>query len=250
MSRHVVPRRSHGAPVLATLAVALVAAAVAPCAAGEVRVIRAPGLAPPPMADRPPERVEIAPKPVAPKKIVPRRFPLVAVEDAATLTAGEFRLVLAGVAPLALDDRCTDAAGTDWPCGGRMLAAERLALRRKPVVCDVPEGAKKGRFETTCHLEPGSAGSPDAAVDLADLIVRKGWARATLGGPLGEAEDEARREGRGLHGPAPRIESLPATLAGADHALPPDLTTAPIGASLPPQTETAPTQTAPMPLSR
>lgn len=250
MSRHAVSRRSHGHPRLAVLAVALLATAVAPSLAGEVRVIRAPGIAPPPTADRPPERVEIAPRPVAPKKIAPRRFPLVAVEDAATLTAGEFRLVLPGVAPLALEERCRDAAGVEWPCGGRMLAAERLALRRKPIVCDVPDGVKKGRFETTCRLEQIAAGSPPTAVDLADLIVRRGWARATPGGPLAEAEDEARRERSGLHGAAPPIETLPASLTATDHTVPPDLTTAPIGAPLPAQTQTAPTQSAPMPLSR
>ncbi len=221
---------------------AVVACMSSPSIAGDVRIIHGPGLAPPPLAEGPRERVEQPAKPVEPRKIVRRRFPLVAYETVGSLAVRDLRLVLLGVAPLAAEERCVDPGGVEWACGGRMLAAARFALRRKPVDCDLPEGMKRGRYETSCRLDDG---------DLGDLVVRRGWARAVRGGPFEEAENEARREGRGLHGSAPAVETLPATLAGGDHALPVDVTTAPLSPSEPigAKRETAPASSTPMPLA-
>lgn len=244
MNRHVLlgPSRSKGHSIRQMLPFAvLLAVAATSSFAGEVRVIRGPGLAPPPVADAPRERIEPVPRPTEPRKIVRRRLPLVAYESTSTLAVGDLRVVLTGVAPLAVDERCVDPAGVEWSCGGRVLAAARFALRRKPVDCDLPDGMKRGRYDTSCSLD---------GVDLADLVVRRGWARAAAGGSLEEAEEEARREGRGLHGNAPPVQALPPNLSGGDHILPADLTTAPLSPQEtgPSKRETAPAPGAPMPL--
>lgn len=208
--------------IAATL-VASVVALAAPATAGEVRVITAPGLPVLPRLDRPPERIEPPPKPVKPSApIVERRMAPVTVADTATLTHARLTLRLVGVVPLARDETCGEGDAA-WNCGRRLLAAMRGFVRLRPVVCLLPSDARLGEHPTRCTL---------GDVDLADRAVRAGWARAEAGGPHGAAEDEARRERRGLWGdapPPPIAEPPPTTAApvGAD-GIPPDPTLAPL----------------------
>lgn len=191
-------------------------------AGGEVRVITAPGVPVFAQPAQPPQRVAPPQRPSAPPaQMVTRRFAPVVVEDAATLMAGGLRLIQPGVAPLGPDETCRDDAGVEWSCGRRMLSALRGFVRMRPVDCDVPKDARRGRFETACRL--GEA-------DFGDVAIRQGWARALPDGPYGAAADEARRERRGLFGPAPTsVPVAPELVADPSSEPPADTTLAPLG---------------------
>jgi len=201
----------------ASLAVLL---AAAPAGRAEVRVITGPGLPVLPRAERPPERVTPPAKPLPPPApIVTRRFAPILVEDAATLVAGGLRLVQPGVVPIAVEETCRDGAEVEWPCGRRALAALRAMVRLRPMECDVPKDAKRGRFETACRL---------GGVDFGEAAVRAGWARAVPGSAYEALAETARREGRGIFGPAPAAPTEAVGPEPASEALPADVTMAPL----------------------
>lgn len=216
-------------------------------AAAEVRVITGRGIPVLPRTEQPPQRIDPPAKPEPPvPATVTRRFAPVTVEDAATLVVGSLRLIQPGVAPIERDTICRDEAGVDWPCGRRLLAALRGLVKVRPMDCEVPEGVKRGRVETTCRLD---------GVDFGDVAVRHGWARAVPGGPYGAAEEEARSMRRGVFGAAPPPPTASPELAADPPAdLPMDVTLAPLGtgeAGRPAaETTTAPARGAPMPLGR
>lgn len=198
------------------MAAAIVAAGAA---RAEVRRIGGPAFTPPTLGGQAPERIEPPARPVPPPPARVTRRTIVAVEDAATLRAGQIDIVLAGVAALGAQETCRDGADVEWPCGRRMVMAMRSAIRLRPVECDLPKEMKRGRIVTRCRLD---------GADLAELVVRRGWARAG-DAELAAAEDDARRAGRGLHGAA-QVASPVATDLGAAPGgdLPPDVTTAPL----------------------
>lgn len=201
--------------------------AIGAAGAGEVRIITGPGVPVLPRPERPPERIEPPPRPVKPAAPIVERRQVMAVEDTATLTHERLRVRLAGVAAVARDETCRDAAGVEWPCGRRMLAGMRAFVRLRPVACPLPSDARAGDHRARCAI---------GDVDLGERAVRAGWARAEAGGGLEAAEAEARREGRGLWGPAPVAATgeptVPADLgraAATGDGVPPDLTLAPLG---------------------
>lgn len=207
---------------LAASGLALLLAASA-AEAGEVRIITAPGLTPPPRFETSPQRVETpaaTPRPAA--AIVDRRLGPVVVEDAATLTARRLRIRLPGIAVSGAEETCHDAAGVEHPCGRRALSALRALLRLRPIVCPLPADARAGLYEARCAFLSGG--------DVGEAFVASGWARATADGPYAAAEAGARAAERGLWGPLPG-ESEPtaaATPPAVDFVPPPDVTTAPL----------------------
>lgn len=233
------PRSRHGGAGARFGLVLLAATVAAEGAQAEVRRIGGPAFTPPTLTPQAPERVEPPARPVPPPPAKVARRTIVAVEDAATLKAGPIDIVLADVAALGAQETCRDGAGVEWPCGRRMVMAMRSAIRLRPVECDLPKEMKRGRIVTRCRLD---------GADLAELVVRRGWARAG-GAELAAAEDEARRERRGLHGaaqvPSPEALDLGAAPSGE---LPPDITTAPLLGGVD-EAPTAPTPTAPAPRS-
>lgn len=191
--------------------------------AGEVRVITAPGLTPPPRFETSPQRVEppsAAPRPAGP--IVERRIGPVVVEDAATLVARRLRIRLPGIAVSGAEETCRDTAGVEHPCGRRALAGLRALLRLRPVTCPLPADARAGLYEARCAFLSGG--------DVGEAFVASGWARAAADGPYAAAEAAARTAERGLWGPLPS-ETEPAATAipeAGDFVPPPDVTTAPL----------------------
>lgn len=214
-------------------------------ARAEVRVISGSGLPVLPHGEQPPQRIEPPTKPAAPPSpIVTRRFAPVVIEDAATLSIGQLRLIQLGVTPLEPDETCRDPAGVEWGCGRRLLAALRGYVRMRPLDCDVPKDAKRGRFEAECRI---------GGITFGEQAVRRGWARATPGGPFEAAEAEARREGLGIFGPAPAATPAPPFEPPVGTGVPADTTMAPLGADgtrVTPETTAAPAPGAPMPLGR
>lgn len=197
------------------------AGAPAPPPAPPIRAVSGPGIAPLPIHADPPTRIQPPPKPVPPPvPVAPRRLMPILMESTAEFSVGAIRVRLPGVAVIAADEICRDREGTEWPCGRRALAGVRALVRGRVVDCPLPEKVKRGSFVVDCTI---------AGTDLAERIVASGWARALdREGRLAEAERQAEAQGLGLAGPAiqPPVDLLPAPAVD----LPPDTTTAPIGA--------------------
>lgn len=207
---------------LATALLGVVAAVTAAgaAAAGEVRVITAPGLPPPPRFDAAPERIAPPAPPTSTSPPAMRRLGPVVVEDGATVRSRRLRVRLVGVAAIERDETCRDQSDVEWPCGARALAGLRRMVRLRPVDCLLPQDARSGSFEGTCAFVAGG--------DLGEAFVASGWARAVPGGPYGDAEAAARREGRGAWGAAAPLVPAATSAATIPDDLPPDLTTAPL----------------------
>jgi hypothetical protein len=156
--------------------------------ARDVRTITAPGITPPPRVSGPLERVagrEPEAKPAAPAK--PRLLRPVVVEDPRSFRSGDLLVTLPGIVAVAPDERCKDDQGRPWACGTAAMLAVRAYVRGKGLQCVIPADARDGSFETACKL---------GAVDLAEWLVRQGWARpAAPDDRLAKAEAAA-REGK------------------------------------------------------
>lgn len=215
------------------LATAIVAAlSCATAAAGEVRVITAPGLTPPPRFEDAPERIAPPTSPTTTAPAAMRRLGPVVVEEGTTIRARRMRVRLAGVVAIDREETCRDAADVEWRCGARALAGLRRTVRLRPVDCLLPQDARSGVFEGVCAFVAGG--------DLGEAFVASGWARAAPEGPYLDAEAAARRAGRGAWGAAPPIAAAAPSATTISDDLPPDLTTAPLGGAA----ETPPASTA------
>lgn len=206
------------------------AVAVPAVDAPAVRVIDGPGITPFPIAETPPTRIAPPEKPKPPPpSIRPRRLAPVAMVSTAEFTAGDLRIRLPGVAVTPPGEICRDRAGVEWPCGRRALAGVRALVRGRAVDCPLPEKVRRGDFVVDCSI---------AGADLAARIVASGWARALdRESGLVEAERAAEAAGLGLHAAAAPSAVDPFPDPGA---LPPDATTAPIGAVEGPPARPAP----------
>ena len=195
-----------------------------------VRAVTAPGITPFPMAETPPTRIAPPEKPKPPPlPVKPRRLAPVAMVSTAEFTAGDIRVRLPGVAVTPPEESCRDRAGVEWPCGRRALAGVRALVRGRAVECPLPEKVRRGDFVVDCTL---------AGADLAGRIVASGWARALdRESALVETERAAEAKGLGLHAAAAPIAVDPLPHPGD---LPPDTTTAPIGAVEGPPARPAP----------
>jgi endonuclease YncB( thermonuclease family) len=152
----------------------------APAAAAEVETV--------PTETRPDAATEPAPAPANDGPAM-RVFARPIAVDAGTLKAGEFTLVVAGVAPLASDARCTDGAQA-WPCATRARTALRSWLRGRSVLCSVPPDAADAReIEASCRI---------GEEDVGEWVVRNGWAHAAPDSRYEDAERDAREARRGI----------------------------------------------------
>lgn len=204
---------------IATTIVAALSCATA--ASGEVRVITAPGLTPPPRFVDAPERVAPPTPPPTAAPVAMRRLGPVVVEDGTTIRARRMRVRLAGVVAIDREETCRDATDVEWRCGARALAGLRRMVRLRPVECLLPQDARSGVFDGVCAFVAGG--------DLGAAFVASGWARAAPEGPYGDAEAEARRATRGAWGAAPPVAAASPSATTISDDLPPDLTTAPLG---------------------
>lgn len=125
----------------------------------------------------------------APEDSSPRRFHRIVVEDAATLRSGNTTIRFAGIAPIAADRTCTDAAGQAWPCGRVAAAALRRLIRHRAIDCTVAAVAAEG-IVATC-----SAGLQD----INGWLVAQGWAEVPPDSAYAEDAEAARGEKRGIY---------------------------------------------------
>lgn len=166
---------------------------------GPGRAIR-PEVVAPPQVD-PGELVRVEPRePLTPIGMVDRHgsegpkpdmlYRPVAVA-AGVVESGGYTIRLAGLDIVEAEETCT-SGGIEWRCGVVARTAFRNYLRGRALSCLLPDAPEKS-FTLSCML-----GSDDPAMWLA----RYGWARAGEGA-YAQAIDEARRDGRGVFGPAP-----------------------------------------------
>lgn len=109
--------------------------------------------------------------------------------DSGTIVAGDVTLHIAGVEPLAPQQRCTQGAQS-WPCGARARTAFRSWLRGRSVECDLPpEFAAQPGLPVSCSL---------AGEDVGQWLISNGWAAATPDSAYAKTEHEAREAKRGI----------------------------------------------------
>ncbi|MFB2549752.1 thermonuclease family protein [Ensifer soli] len=102
------------------------------------------------------------------------------------------RLQLDGIEPQDAARRC---GADEWPCGALGRTAFRNFLRGRSIACDVPSATWEETVTARCTV---------AGQDLAEWLVRNGWAEAGPGSAFAEAGDDARAAGLGIFGTDPR----------------------------------------------
>lgn len=186
------------------------------------RAIDPETVAPPALSDQELERVEpraplsdlaLAGPPKPPRTKMPgdwngtKLFQPVAV--AAGLIEGKgYAVAVSGVDVVKADETCSDD-GRSWACGARARTAFRAFLRGRAVACAVPPEGGRDTISAECHI---------GNQDIGQWLVENGWARAAQGGPYVEAENKARTARKGIFGPAPKLDGLPALPAAEEPA--------------------------------
>lgn len=112
-------------------------------------------------------------------------------EAAGVITAGGYRISLAGIEPVEPDTTCPKADGGTWPCGAAARTAFRAWLHGRAMTCNVPDEAAAVTADCT-------VGGDDAA----SWLVANGWAKSR--DPRFADMAQAAEDGkRGIFGDAP-----------------------------------------------
>lgn len=113
--------------------------------------------------------------------------------SAGTIEAQGYRIALAGVQPVATDEKCT-IKGKEWPCGLQARTAFRSWLRGRAIACVVPPEPDQQLLVAECQV---------GKTDLSEWLVSNGWAKAAPEGPYAEAGRKASEARKGIYGEAP-----------------------------------------------
>ncbi|WP_348643324.1 thermonuclease family protein [Mesorhizobium sp. B2-7-1] len=212
------------------------------------RAIDPETVAPPALSDNQLERVEpraplsdlaLAGPPKPPKTKMPgdwngtKLFQPVATA-AGLIESKGYAVAVSGVDVVKADETCSDE-GKSWACGARARTAFRAFLRGRAVACTVPPEGGRHTISAECHI---------GNQDIGQWLVENGWARAAQSGPYVEAESKARTARKGIFGPAPSLDGLPAPPAASGPApvAPDSILPADGGAVTPPTDQPAPAQ--------
>ncbi|MBZ9985616.1 thermonuclease family protein [Mesorhizobium sp. BH1-1-5] len=212
------------------------------------RAIDPETVAPPALSDNQLERVEpraplsdlaLAGPPKPPKTKMPgdwngtKLFQPVATA-AGLIESKGYAVAVSGVDVVKADETCSDE-GKSWACGARARTAFRAFLRGRAVACTVPPEGGRDTISAECHI---------GNQDIGQWLVENGWARAAQGGPYVEAESKARTARKGIFGPAPNLDGLPALPAASEPApvAPDSILPADGGDVTPPADQPAPAQ--------
>ncbi|WP_434725173.1 thermonuclease family protein [Mesorhizobium sp. RIZ17] len=229
-------------------ATSAIPAPAAPQPAVHSRAIDPETVAPPELSDQELERVEpraplsdlaLAGPPKPPKTKMPgdwngtKLFQPVAAA-AGLIESKGYAVAVSGVDVVKADETCGDE-GKSWACGARARTAFRAFLRGRAVACTVPPEGDRDTISAECHI---------GNQDIGQWLVENGWARAAQGGPYVEAENKARAARKGIFGPAPKLDGLPALPAASGPApeAPDSILPAEGGDVTPPTDQPAPAQ--------
>lgn len=144
---------------------------------------------------------------------------------AGIVEAQGYRLALAGVDPLPLEESCT-YQGKSWPCGAQARTAFRAWLRARAIQCKVPPEPDRELITAECYV---------GKEDIAQWLVASGWARPS--GAYVEDGKKAQTEKKGIYGAPPARINLMAvptlSLVPDGAADQPDITPEPATGSVP-----------------
>jgi len=193
-------------------------AAVAPdgrgaAGADPARVVPAWAIPAPPAAERAPPPQVAAPRPAPEVPAQTARYTKPVVVDAGRVKSGTTTIVLDGIAAPARKESCDNGAGGKWACGQRAAAALSLFLKARAMECTTvpvagqgpaPSEAKPARAAGKRESKPVATTHAGqcrvGGVDLAQWLVKNGWAKAD--GPALAKEAAAAKQARlGLWGP-------------------------------------------------
>ncbi|MCO5063442.1 MAG: thermonuclease family protein [Rhizobiaceae bacterium] len=113
--------------------------------------------------------------------------------SAGMLEAQGYRIALAGIEPLAPEEKCT-FEGEEWPCGQLARTAFRSWLRGRAIACVVPPEPGEQTVVAECHV---------GKTDVAEWLVSNGWARPASSGPYADAGQKTSAAGKGIYGRPP-----------------------------------------------
>ncbi|MCM2472709.1 thermonuclease family protein [Rhizobium sp. CG5] len=115
--------------------------------------------------------------------------------DAGRLAFGARTLQLRGVQPTDRQRLCPGSDGTQWPCGMVARTQQRLFLRNRSVTCDIASANWTGTIVAACRI---------GDTDIAEWLIRNGWAEAAGDQALMSLSEAARSAKLGLYGDDPR----------------------------------------------
>jgi endonuclease YncB( thermonuclease family) len=92
----------------------------------------------------------------------------IVVRDGDTMRLGDDEVRLDGIDAPEYRQRCTDAAGRDWPCGEAARMALATLIAGRTITCEEHARDGFGRMVATCRDEDGR--------DLAAAIAEQGFA--------------------------------------------------------------------------
>jgi endonuclease YncB( thermonuclease family) len=121
----------------------------------------------------------------------PKAHPPLSVVDGATLQAGDMTVRLAGLSLPAEDTSCRRLDGLSVPCLDRANSYLQLLVKGRTVACDRVGVAADGIETGRCRV---------GDTDIAEQMVRQGWARTTEASDkrLAVAEAAARKQKLGI----------------------------------------------------
>ena len=149
----------------------------------------------------------VPPKPEMPEDVAGEPLFHPVAEAAGVIEAKGRSLTVSGIEVVKPDETCTDAAGTNWPCGVQARTAFRGFLRGRAVTCAAPDKA-------------GAAQCRVGNRDIGAWLVENGWARALPNGPYVDAGRKASEAAKGVYGAAPDLSALPPVPAVTPEPLP------------------------------
>ncbi|WP_312797646.1 thermonuclease family protein [Tianweitania sp.] len=131
---------------------------------------------------------------------------------AGRIEAQGYQIGIADIEPVDPGESCGEGANA-WPCGTAARTQFRHLLRGRALTCTVPDRAPAEAIETTCSV---------GGEDVGTWLVAQGWARASEGGALADAGDQARDAGRGIYGSKPVLPAVEVnTGSGLELPVPP-----------------------------
>ncbi|GHD16660.1 thermonuclease family protein [Tianweitania populi] len=131
---------------------------------------------------------------------------------AGRIEAQGYQIAISGIEPVDPGESCGEGANA-WPCGTAARTQFRQLLRGRALTCTVPDAAPAEPVETACSV---------GGEDVGTWLVAQGWARASEGGALADAGDQARDAGRGIYGSKPVLPAIEVnTPSGLELAVPP-----------------------------
>ncbi len=118
----------------------------------------------------------------------PVRLSLPVIDVAGRVDAGGYRIRIAGIATPSVGQLCGTGEHI-WPCGTTARTAMRRFIRNRNLMCILPGTPPNRIVEAQCTV---------GGKDIAEWMVKRGWAVVADDSPLAETMADARKKFRGM----------------------------------------------------